>query len=115
MSEQLQSTLAYPKGEEAQKKLFNSFHTFRPLGQEPLVFQLRRSEMMHLHDDDHVHWQRIMQHEDGVLSKHGPFDILHLVLALLCTQKQKKSVFVLSFSLQLGSTRPDRQPLKTPS
>lgn len=80
--------------------------------------------MMHLHDDDHV--QDVTSTGRGSCNTRmecrrpsassvqlGSVLIffLHLVLALLCTQKQK-SVFVLSFPLQLGSTRPDRQRKK---
>lgn len=61
--------------------------------------------MMHLHDDDHVHWQRIMQHEDGVLTAERLFSptAVRLIFytlswrpgAPLYTEANKKSVFVL--------------------
>lgn len=61
--------------------------------------------MMHLHDDDHVHWQRIMQHEDGVPTAERLFSRTTVLLIFYTLSwrssvhrnKQTKKVFVLLF------------------
>lgn len=128
MSEQtqLQSTLAFPKRRRGTEKKFNSLKSLPE--PEPLDRTHVRLSAFTVRNDALAwrwprpardgHWQRIMQHEDGAATGRAPpqysrgrLDIfLHLVLALLCTQRHKKCVcpsLLPSFSFQPGSTRPD--------